>query len=714
MSIGTYISFLVKYISVGALIITTATAFGQVPTRTIRPGGGLPQIRQLNQNNPNDTGRNTGARADSIPFQHRDDAADSITINYIQFDSLNFHSLDTTLNDKSYFYSLPSNYVSMGTNGNAAYPVLYQPQTQPGFDPGFHAFDVYKFTLANTKFYQTTRPYTVLGYFQGTGAEQLIKIFHTQNIRPNWNAGFNIRIITNPGVFQNQNNKHNNYRFFSSYQGRRKRYGAELVFLANNLASSENGGITDPVLLGDPTRKRRIAIPVHLGNNSGASNPFFSSALYAGNRYHDMDFFLRQRYDIGKKDSVAINDSTMEYLFYPKLRFQHEFRYQKSFYQFIDNLANGSRINFATTQGDSAFFDNSYDVIINPRGVDFSYMDEWQYMSNDFSLKQFPETKNQRQFLQAGIRLENYTGAFTHPFIPDNILVVAPGLPVERKYYNGILRGEYRNKTRNRLWDVALRGEFYLAGFYAGDYSATANLQRFINQKWGTVNAFFLNTSRSPSFIFQSNSAFNIDTATSLTKRENITILGVHASNKRFDLLVRNISIANYAYFTDYYKKNQSSALINITQGVLSLKTKLNKHFNLYSDFIVQQSTADPVRLPLFYTRQRLALEGLFFKNLNLSTGLDIRYNTPYKMDNYSPILGQFFPQDDISISNRPNVDFFFNFRIKKITTFISFENLNTISLENGFGFTHNNFAAPLYPTPGLIFRFGIKWEMIN
>ncbi len=681
------------------LLALCVTLAAQVPMRSILPDRGNFSSSQ-----------NRNSQRDTIGFEHRNDLADSVNITYRQFDSLDTHTLDTSINDFNIYYSLPSDYVSIGVNGNAAYPVLFTPEMKPGWDPGFHAFDIYKFTIQNTRFYHTTKPFTTLGYFQGTGTEQIIKVFHTQNIKPNWNAGFNFRMISNPGVFQNQNAKHNNYRFFSSYQGRKKRFAAELIIVGNKQISAENGGITDPSFLADPNRKRRVAIPVELGNDAGFSNTVLSSSIQTGNRYNDFDFFFRPRYDFGKKDSIKVNDSTTEYLFYPKLRFQYEFRYSKSSYQFIDNLNN-----IESNKTDSAFFNDFYNLQISPTANNLSFIDNWKYLSNDFSVRQFPETKNQRQFLEAGIRFENYTGSFTHPFIPDNILLVFPKPSVNKKYYNGILHGEYRNKTRNKKWDALLKGEFYLAGFYAGEYAATASVKRFLNDKWGAVELFFSNTSRSPSFVFQSNSAFNID-STSLTKKENITILGFRASNNRFHLTARNISIANYAYLTNYYEKDQFNGLVNITQGLLSFNTKLKGHLNLYSDFILQQTSGkNPVRVPLLYTRQRLAFEGRFFKNLQLSTGLDIRYNTPYKANHYSPVLGRFFPQDSIRISNLPTVNAFFNFRVRtNFTMYINAENLNTSDFKNGFAFTNNSFAAPFYPTPGFIFIFGIRWEMVN
>ena len=78
---------------------------------------------------------------------------------------------------------------------------------QSGFDPGFHSFDIYAFTVDQAQFYNTTKPYTELSYLLATKAEQFISVFHTQNIRPNWNFVFQYRLINAPGKFQNRLSK---------------------------------------------------------------------------------------------------------------------------------------------------------------------------------------------------------------------------------------------------------------------------------------------------------------------------------------------------------------------------------------------------------------------------------------------------------------------------------------------------------------------------
>ncbi len=355
-----------------------------------------------------------------------------------------------------------------------------------------------------------------------------------------------------------------------------------------------------------------------------------------------------------------------------------------------------------------------YGLTVNPSRFNFYVQDQWKFVSNDFAIKQFPETKNPAQFIEAGLRLENFQGIFSHSIRDGFPLQVFPQPAVTKKFYNVVLHGEYRNKTRNKKWDALLKGEFYATGLNAGDYSAYATLTRFLNSKLGDVQVHFQNVNRSPSYIFEGNSAFNFNNNLN-TKKENITVISAESNNPKFTLLARNISITNYAYFKNYYQTDQFNGLVNITQFVASTKNKVVGHLNLYSDFTIQQTAGDnPVRVPLFFTRQRLAFEGVFFKNLNLSTGLDVKYNTPYKANNYSPVMGQFFPQDTTTISNLPEIGAYFNFRIKSFTGLVKVENLNTVSFTNGFGFTNNNFAAPLYPTPGYILRIGVQWKFVN
>lgn len=643
-------------------------------------------INQIGGRIKNISGASSGGK-DTIGFVHRNDKKDSIAINYKYLDSIRNIPFDSTINDFDKYFSVPSSYLYLGNNGAAAYSLIYKPNAKPGWDAGFHAFDVYRYTLEETKFYKTNRPFTQLNYQLASGKEQMIRALHTQSPRPNFSFGFDYRLISAPGFFTNQNANHKNYRLFSNYQGKRKRYAAFIILVGNTIKNSENGGIRYDSSLSNPNLKERFSVDVNLGNEyKYTANPF-NTTVNTGNVYKDFTVFVRQTYDIGKRDSVAINDSTTEYLFYPKLRAQHSFTYSTYNYLYKDNLA------------DTTIYKSWYDTLVK-RGTDsFFVKEKWSVMSNDITLLQFPDTKNSGQFISAGVKFENIKGELKTG---------------TKNFYNFIVHGEYRNKTRNKLWDVLAKGEFYINGLNSGNYSAYATIARHLSSKLGDIRLFFKNVSRSPSFIFDNASAFNFKN-TSLSKKENIISFGADANNRFINLGFKNHIITNLTYFSDYYHTAQSSKVINLLQLYASKKIKLTKRWNLYADITFQQTDGSaPVKVPLLFTRNRLAYEGIFYKNLNLSTGLELRYFTPFEAYNYSPVMGQFTPQDTFKLKNLPDISAFLHFRIKSFTGFIRAENLNTVSFKNGFGFTNNNFTAPHYPTQGFIFRFGIQWGFVN
>jgi hypothetical protein len=675
-----------------AFNLITVLAFCQDPTSVIRDrlGNFSQGSNNGNTKKSSDTSKKKGNnKLDTLGFERRDDLADSISVSFRYMDSLRRQPLDSSVNDFDKYYSVPSSYQYLGNNGAAAFPLIFKPFAKPGWDAGFHAFDVYRYTLENTRFYKVTGPFSMLAYQLAGGKEQMIQALHTQSPKPNMNFGFEYRLINAPGFFNTQNTNHNNVRFFGTYVGKRKRYNGSFVIISNSLKASENGGIVDDALLLDVNKRSRFAIPVNLGNALGFTPNPFQANVKTGNVYKESTFFLRQSYDLGKRDSIAINDSTTEYLFYPKLRIQHTF------------TLNTNSYNFADVSVDSSFYKNYYDTAIPTARLKdtFSLYEKWKMVSNDFSLTQFPDTKNTAQFFMAGITLQNFQ---------------ANTRTGDYSFYNIVLHGEYRNRTRNKLWDLMLKGTLYANGLNSGDYSAEASVSRYLNKKFGAVDAYFSNVNRTASFIFDNRSSFNFGNINSF-KKENITSFGATSSNALVRFGFNNFLITNYAYFTDFKKTNQYSKPINLLQIFASKKIKLKKNIFYYADATLQQTdNAAPIKVPLLFTRSRIAYEGSVYKNLKISAGLEIRYYTPYKANNYSPLMGQFVPQDTVVIKNKPDIAAFFHFRIRSFSTYIRAENLNTASFANGFAFVDNNFAAPHYPTQAFVIRFGISWWFVK
>jgi len=640
------------------------------------------------------SGLSGGGSSDSL--QHRDKYEDSITIYFQLPYSPQSYKLDSSIIDFNKRFPIPAHHAFLGNNGTATHSLLFEPNMRSGWDHGLHALDAYHWGLESIRFFNTTRPYTELAYLLGGRTEQIIEITHTQNIKPNWNALFQYRLINSPGFFKNQKTNHNDYQLTSWYQSVNKRYNNYFVILANAMQSEENGGVMhDKDYFHDPIYNDRFNIPTKIGSDQEFGRNFFSSKFNYGNRYADLHLMMKQQYDLGKKDSI-VGDSSVILLFYPRLRFEHVIRYSSYKFKYLDQ--EDASIGYVPHP---LYYDSTYHYTLT--GDTLLFYDRWKEVNNEFSIYTFPDAKNQMQFLKLGIIVQNlkvitnkYTGSF----------------------YNLIGQGEYRNKTRDQKWDMIASGKLYLNGFNSGDYEANVNLKRFVGKRSGYVDLGFRNVNQSPSFVFDPRSSFYLDDPNKTFKKQNITMLSASLFQPSLNLRLSGnyFLVSNYLYYTDYYKAEQENALFNLLQIGVEKIIRLGKRWVWHTDIYFQQKTGNvALNLPTIFTRNRIGYEGtLGLRKLNLATGFEIKYNTPYKADGYSPAIGKFFYQDSIKINNRPEIDFYIHFRIRNFRAFFRAENLNTLNLTKDFGFHRNNFAAPDYPYPIVNLRLGIYWSFVN
>jgi len=418
------------------------------------------------------------------------------------------------------------------------------------------------------------------------------------------------------------------------------------------------------------------------------SNPF-NTAVNTGNIYRETDFLFRHHFDFGKKDSI-VTDSITYKIFYPRFRIEHNLRVTQQSYNFFDNNVDSARY-------------QTYFNFKAKTGVSFSYKDSWSSFQNEFSLITFPDKNNQSQYFKASIALQNLKGSF------DTINSI--------NLYNVYASGEYRNRTRNQVWDIEATGKFYINGFNAGDYSAFINMKRLLSKKYGYFNVGFQNTNRSPSFILNPLSTFPISNRINYAKENIIRLFSSYENpKKQFKLSAEYFAVNNFMYFDSFYTAKQEATLFNVIHISAEKKFRLSKRWNWYTEIHIQQTTGNPpVNIPFFFTRNRIAFEGNFYTNLFISTGVEVRYNSGYMADNYSPQIGQYFYQTANTINNRPDINAFMHFRIKSFKGFFRAENLNTFMLENGnLGFTKRNLMANDYVGQSLILRFGVWWNFIN
>ncbi|MBO9205055.1 MULTISPECIES: putative porin [Niastella] len=635
---------------------------------------------------------------------HRTGLEDSITIYFRFLDTSRLRGFDSVLYEFPRKISQPWYHVTLGNLGNASRSLLFEPLMKAGWDYGFHTYDDYNLTVEDARFYNTTRPYSELNYLLGSKSEQFIRLMNTQNLKPNWNMAFEYRLINSPGYFQNQNTNHNNYRFTNWYQSKNKRWQNFIVIVGNKLQSGENGGIASTAFLDSAGGgfDDRSNIPTKLGPDNPGSRNFFSSHIATGRLYTNATYMMRNQYDLGQKDSLVVNDTTVIPLFYPRVRLEHTIAYSTYHNRFQDTWA------------DSAYYDSLYLFHLAKKPDTFYVKEYWKDLTNDFSFYTFPDAKNAQQFLKLGAAIQNMHGSMVDSFyFKDSVYT--------RDYYNTYIHGEYRNRTRNQKWDIEALGSFYVAGFNAGDYNAYISLRRLISKQIGYLEVGFQNTNRTPSFMFNSLSSFYLDTAAVPLdlKKENTNVLfGTFEQPKlRLKLQGKYYLVTNYTYYSGYIQVAQASTIFNVMQLSGEKIFRIGGGWNWKAWVTLQQRVGDgPVNLPLITTRNQVGYDGsLGFKNLRISFGGEMRYFTPYKAPEYSPLLGQYFNQEVNTIRlERPDIAAFLHFRIKSFNAYVRAENLNSINIANGGGFTLNNVPTNGYPYPGLQIRVGVFWSFVN
>ena len=632
-------------------------------------------------------GGSVGASGSTDSLQKRDKSEDSIGIFYRLYNSLTIQNMDTSIADFYSKFILPYSNYHLGNLGNASKSYLFNPLQRGGWDAGFRAYEVYNYTLEQTPFYQTTKPYTELGYLLGGKGEQLIEILHTQNKTKQFNYSFAYRFSNAPGNLKNQQANLNNMRMTANFQSKRKRYASYWVMLSNKSASSENGGLANSALIDSLSLNNPYELETRLGI-SGASfrNPF-NTYIATGSTYKEQNFVWKQTYDIGQKDSL-VKDTVTTYLFYPRLRFQNEIKYQSN--QFVFGDANPSELNY------QQFF--NYKL---PVGNTMLFQDNWKRFTNEFSLVSFPEKTNPNQYLQIGLGYQSLNFKDTLQTWSNNDIY---GL------------GVYKNKTKNLRWDIQASGKLFLSGYQAGDYEAQFSLSRILNNKGDQLALWVQNSNRTPSFNRLGITAFPISKLSTIDK-ENIIELGAMWDQKSQGLTAsfQYKLIQNYQYFGSGYQPMVYNKVLSYLKGTVSNQIKLSRHWNWYNELTLQLVDPNaPLHLPVIFTRQRLAFEGNFFKNLFLSTGLELIYHTSFQPDGYMPLSGQFYLQDQFTANNRPIANAFLNFRIKRFKGFIRMEQLNTLlATSNQLG-TRYHFTAPNYLGTGTWLRVGIWWNFIN
>lgn len=571
----------------------------------------------------------------------------------------------------------------LGNLGTPSRNLMFTPEYRVGPSLGYHAFDVYRYDADSMRYYNTSRPYSYFNFGLGSKLEQAAEIMHTQNIRPNWNFSFQYRKINSPGFYQVQRANNDNANVTTYYQSPNLHYELYGAFVYNKEQQDENGCIVADSFLLDSNYNERRTIPINYTSlRTNTSVP--RSAVI--NSLRDYAVSLQHGYTFGRIDTLYNEDSTRFSLqLTPRFGLSHKFEFSSSKHRYKDLAPDSLRyLDFFTqsfAQSDSVYSEQ-----------------RWNKLENNVMLNSFLGKKE--HLLHFGVGLGNRLDRFQSKYILDS-----PGTDIISNYFIGQLKKE-----------ALLPGQwFYQANtmvYFTGDAAGSSVLQASFGKDIKNVGSILLGFSQQVNIApYNYTTYYNqYDTILSTFSKGSVTELYATVESEPAHLAagVKTYLVGNYMYLNQAQLPVQYTSSFNVTELWLR---KIFKWRTLVFDneLAYQQRTAGaPVNVPLLLGRHQLSIEKhLFHSALQMATGVEVSYHSPYNPSGYSPYFNRFYYQNTYQVSNSPVTSVFFNFKVKKLRVYIMGDQVQQL-------FARNFIVSRGYAAQNFMIRFGFKWILIN
>jgi len=534
-------------------------------------------------------------------------------------------------------------------------------------------------------YYNVPTPMTDL-FFKTTFEQgQLLDARLTFNTSPRLNFSLSFQGLRSLGKYSINQTRGGNFRATSNYESKNRRYILRAHTVAQNSRTQENGGLPlkeEQFESGDPQFRDRSRIDVRFRD--------------AENRLLGKRYFLEHQYKLIRKlkDSSSAEKTA--------LAIGHQFAYETKIY------------NYSQTQSN-----NYYGDTFLPIGNAIGDQARLKTMFNQANMTFSNATLGR---LQAKLNLYNYNYYFNSLLITDT--------------------GQIANQLKGEEIAVGAAYEKTIKGFdiegdvlynVAGDLTGTL-IDASAGYKINKNNSFRVaihSSSSMPNFnflLFQSDYAnYNWQNTNSFQK-ESINSLRFSFNSKLLGSLSADYNVIdNYTYFAPDVAVASQAAIdegrINAfvrpkqeTTSINHLKLKYSKEFRLgkfaLNNTLMYQNvtqTNQVLNVPQLVTRNTLYFSSEVFKKaMFLQTGVTFKYFTPYNMDAYNPVLGEFYLQNTEELGGYPLLDFFINARVQQTRIYLKAEHFNSLFSPNNF------YAAPNYPYRDFVIRFGLVWNFFS
>ena len=518
--------------------------------------------------------------------------------------------------------------------------------------------------VEDINYYHVPTPLTELLYKSAFKQGQLLDAFFTTNTSKQFNILVAYKGLRSLGTYQHILSSTGNFRATASYKSKNKRYVAHAHFTSQDILNQENGGLTDESLLffqsGDKDFIDRGVLEVNFEDAEGSLK---GKRSYL-NHYYNL---------IEKQDSLSYNSVSVG----------HVFKLTDKTYDFSQSTQNDFF-------GDASYTNNLRDQV------------KLEELYNEANINY---TNNSIGSLRLHLGITNYNYGY------DKILVQPNQIITNRIKGDVVSVGAKYNK-QIKGFNLQAEAGANISGDFSGNYLlAKANYK--LNEDI-LLKAAINNNTVAPNYnaqLYQSrytNYNWENNFNTIKTQQLDVEVL----SKKWANIKLQASTIGDYVYFAKNPVSEQIEAFQN-NKTISYLKLKINKdiRFRRFGlDATVQYQRVDDeanvFNVPELITRGTLYYENFAFKKaLYFQTGFTVSYFDKYYMNDYNPLLSEFYVQRDVQIGGFPKIDFFINAKLRQTRIYLKAEHLNS-------SFTGRDYlTAPNYPFRDFTIRFGLVWN---
>lgn len=576
--------------------------------------------------------------------------------------------------------------ISTGQIGLAATPLLFEPVKTIGFEAGFRSLDFYKLTHNDVKFYRARTPFTSLSYITAGENVQLLKIIHSQNIKPNWNFGANFDRIGANGFYSHQRGDHLNAALFTWYHTPNKRYNLWVDAVFNTLKAQENGSILKENIF-EPNTEQLI--------DKRAESIRLNTTRQL---YRDNSVMIRQSYFVGRIDSTA-HSASQNIL--PTNKLTHTFSFTNSSFNFRKNEEDLHHVFPAVAAASLTFTHDTTNV---------------KRISNEFIYSFFLRAKGEAFIknelkIDAGIRNDLYN--FKQYVLDANL---APFYSRSFSAQNTSLLGALSYRFSNKL-DVNLDAQQIFQGRNIGDFLYEASSNILMGNKAGKIvmNAYLQNKSPEEIYRRYDGNHYYWDMGNSLSRTKTAAFTFKYLNEfLKLDASASYYLINNYLYFGSSPSVAEAIVPMQHTGDISLLQIKAGKrldagsfHANLYGVF-QKTDYQDVLRTPDLYLFASIYKDQTFFKYLKTQLGFDVFYNSTYLAKSYSPAASQFYNGAPVTFSSKPRADAWVKVGLRRANLFVKYEYVNQGLFSNGY------YTVNRYPMPDKLLILGFTWNFYD